>query len=525
MKIFSITKTKRAKRIIALFLLLNMVFQVVSPTMSFALTSGPGQPEFSSFEPATTTDLVDLSTGDFNYNIPLLSVPGPNGGYPINLAYHSGIGMEEEASWVGLGWNVNVGAITRQLRGLPDDFNGEKIKQTFQMKPNYTFGLTVPKANDKHEEYFGFPLRVDNPTIWTWQLYYNNYKGLGYRVSTSFPRQKDGKSEESPLGLDLNYDSQQGIGADATLSLGKQFGDFEKGGFGFSFKGKLSMNSRQGVQDVAFSSSISAHSKADKIILKYGKNGMPEFGKGKHERHKGAGFGGNSTLSFGFNSSIPQVSLPTKTTSFNLNVKIGKAGEEVHPSVPVFGAFFSKYPKNWEGFSSITNLVNNGVVENPAVGYLYTDDRTESNVLKDFSRDDIPYSKKVPNLATSSFTHDLYLQTGQGTSSMFRPYFNKIALLNSPSMSSKEAGYTGNVEVGVSKSLAPTALAVHVGLGFSRTSGENYSGKWADIGQPDIADALKPNYFNSYRDYESSYFQVYGDNAGVLPASDQLESF
>ena len=41
--------------------------------------------------------MVDLFSGDFNYNIPLMEV----GGYPINLSYHSGIGMDQEASWVG----------------------------------------------------------------------------------------------------------------------------------------------------------------------------------------------------------------------------------------------------------------------------------------------------------------------------------------------------------------------------------------------------------------------------------------
>ena len=61
----------------------------------------PGQPETSSFTPIGT-DLVNLSTGDFTYNIPLMEV----GGYPINISYQSGITMEQEASMVGLGWKI-----------------------------------------------------------------------------------------------------------------------------------------------------------------------------------------------------------------------------------------------------------------------------------------------------------------------------------------------------------------------------------------------------------------------------------
>ncbi|MBK7224284.1 MAG: hypothetical protein IPH96_02215 [Saprospiraceae bacterium] len=71
----------------------------------------------------TTVDqknLVNPGTGDFNYSIPLLDV----GGYPINLNYDSQVGLNDEASWVGLGWSLNAGSVSRQTRGLPDDFKG-----------------------------------------------------------------------------------------------------------------------------------------------------------------------------------------------------------------------------------------------------------------------------------------------------------------------------------------------------------------------------------------------------------------
>ncbi|MEM9338533.1 MAG: hypothetical protein AAGA66_07370 [Bacteroidota bacterium] len=85
-------------------------------------TSGPTAPEYTSFESANVSNMVQLATGDFVYNLPLLEVPGPNGGYAVNLAYHANLLPGQEASWTGLGWNINVGAITRTVNGLPDDY-------------------------------------------------------------------------------------------------------------------------------------------------------------------------------------------------------------------------------------------------------------------------------------------------------------------------------------------------------------------------------------------------------------------
>jgi hypothetical protein len=94
-----IRKSKVTKAVSVKIILL-MVFQFFTPFIqsSYALTSGPGQQEYASFEPASTSDMVDLYSGDFTYNIPLINIPGPNGGYPLNLAYHANVGMEQEAS-------------------------------------------------------------------------------------------------------------------------------------------------------------------------------------------------------------------------------------------------------------------------------------------------------------------------------------------------------------------------------------------------------------------------------------------
>jgi len=118
---------------------LNIITQVLAPTVVFALTSGPTTPEVSSFEPVDTTDMVDLATGDFNYNIPLLEVPGPEGGYPVTLSYHAGIMPSQEASWIGLGWNLNPGCINRTVNNFADDYNNAK----YTIADSWTGGETT----------------------------------------------------------------------------------------------------------------------------------------------------------------------------------------------------------------------------------------------------------------------------------------------------------------------------------------------------------------------------------------------
>ena len=283
-------KSKTFKMLMA-FAGLSFLSEICFPTAAWALTSGPAQEEFASFEPVSTSDMVDIYSGDFNYNIPLLSVPGPNGGYPINLAYHSGIGMDQEASWVGLGWNVNVGAINRQLRGLPDDFNGDIVTQKMNLRPNWTAGVDMPlNFSAKNSEKFGIPFTPEDagdnkfkPS--SLQVYYNNYKGLGYRILFSCDR----NTKWSPLtaGVGVSYDSQNGIGIEPNLSL-KASHNINS----LDFKFGLSYNSRQGLQDFNFSGTVSA----GRIMSHVAESGRTTI--------VGAGIGFSSSMSFGFAQSV-----------------------------------------------------------------------------------------------------------------------------------------------------------------------------------------------------------------------------
>ena len=65
---------------------------------------------------------VSTYTGVPNINIPIHTIKYRDVQIPIDLSYHaSGITMEQDASWVGLGWALNVGGvITRTVKGGDD---------------------------------------------------------------------------------------------------------------------------------------------------------------------------------------------------------------------------------------------------------------------------------------------------------------------------------------------------------------------------------------------------------------------
>ena len=130
----------------------SLRFFLLVLTIQMSIAQGPNAPEAASFEPVDATDMVNLVTGDLSYVLPLLNVPSPEGGYPIALSYHAGIAMEREASWVGLGWSLNPGAVNRSVNGYPDDWGKTRVSELYYDKGgstdyySFSIGGTLPNG-------------------------------------------------------------------------------------------------------------------------------------------------------------------------------------------------------------------------------------------------------------------------------------------------------------------------------------------------------------------------------------------
>lgn len=129
-------------RFLSIFFILTFLQSLFQPSIVKAITGGPIQSEYTGYSEPNSDDNVNLLTGDFTYNLPLVHVPSPSGGFSLPLSYHAGISPDEIGTWVGLGWSMNAGAITRSQVGAFDDANGESIFVTAK-DPAVAYGYDV----------------------------------------------------------------------------------------------------------------------------------------------------------------------------------------------------------------------------------------------------------------------------------------------------------------------------------------------------------------------------------------------
>ena len=496
-------------KVLCAFTSVNFLFQVVNPTVSLALTGGPSQPEVNSFEPVNTTQMVDLFSGDFNYNIPLLTVPGPNGGYPINLAYHAGIGMEQQASWVGLGWNINPGAIVRNMRGLPDDFNGDKIEKEINLKPNVTVGLGVSRSILTNREILGADLSLNKST----QLYFNNYKGVGLRHNLALSATGfEGFSswDENGLGFRaaLDFDSQGGVGFSPSLSFTKQGQEVYH-----NFSLGANFHSTQGLQGLKLNYDIPAKT-IDKTIQVHSSRGVYETTKKTGQALNAPGIG--TGISYSTANPVPNVSFPMSGLNFQAGINLYRT--EAGPST--IGTPWERV-FNGKGEVSINRIKEDDqdfILE--GYGYQYAENRgNKSDAIMDFNRSRVVnLNRRIPFLPTASTTYDVFAIQGQGIGGMFRPFRSDIGVLYDNVQFNTTTGGAVVPEVVSVEQVATDGTMIKVGGDFSYTVGETRSGGWTGnasnltgTGENDI-DFIKSSPFDPL--YEPSYFKVTGEQTG-----------
>jgi len=410
MTILSLIRKSFAAKVLSITLVLLLLTECIAPHMAFALTSGPSQPEVQSFEPIGTTDMVDPFSGDFTYNIPLMDVDG----YPINLSYHSGITMDQEASWVGLGWNINPGVVNRNIRGIPDDFNGtDLVTKESSIRPNQTFRVDLGasleligmEANSGNTETDNTQGAISGLSLnFGLGIYYNNYNGMGYSLSAGAQMDVGPMS----LGAQMGFDTEQGVDFSPSLSLSAKLkGDYNDNTM---LRGGVSMgyNSRQGLRQLTFDASLQRTQRKTE-------------GKGsqmKTQEEQSGGLNGGAGIDFAAPTYIPNVQPGSYSYGITLSAKFGVAAWAMDPT-----------------FSGSINYSESGIHQKirdyRSYGYLYAERSTDDDYgMQDVTREkEGGFSKYRQYLPLSAHAYDVYSVSGQGTGGVFRPHRGNVGTL------------------------------------------------------------------------------------------------
>jgi hypothetical protein len=382
---------------------------------------GPSQPEMSSFKSVGTDNMVNLFTGDFSYNIPLLDV----GGYPVNIYYDGGISPEQEASWVGLGWNLNPGNINRNVRGVPDDFNGQDtLIQTQKMKANKTWGLGIGADLEL--------LGIKAPINAELGVAFNNYLGpsldLALRGTAGFKIGKLAGSEKSPfsasvnVGIDINSRSGTSFSGGVSLNANSFFKDNTlKFGMGLS----TGYNSRSGIKALQISEQASFSSNVEKT-------GTHKRSGEEYSYRAGGAINQSmysTSISFLKPSYTPSLRMPLTNTAWSGHFQLGLGSYGVAADVEA------------EVYGQKSEVASADIVQKkPMVGYLYYQNAVNNpGYVMDFTRyNDKEVTPNTPVISVPQYSYDVFSIQGEGTGGSIRAFRNDLGYVRDNITTSKD---------------------------------------------------------------------------------------
>ncbi|GEM_PF-5958128 len=205
-------------------------------------------PEYNDFESIDNTDLVNLATGDMAYTIPVMTVPGPGLGFPLVLNYHAGIQPEQEASWVGLGWNLEAGAITRQINNVPDDFRGTPIEELISSQEIHGWMASIA--------WNGATVGIS----WDSEVGLGGMVGYSYGIKGT-PISVGGTAGVNGvyegIGISVGFSGGSRIGENTSIGAGMSIGVHSKRGVTAGFSAGVSLTSEVGTGQDAIQTSAS----------------------------------------------------------------------------------------------------------------------------------------------------------------------------------------------------------------------------------------------------------------------------
>ncbi|MEO8763046.1 MAG: PA14 domain-containing protein, partial [Ginsengibacter sp.] len=448
---------------------------------------GPGQPEMSAFKPVGADNMVSPFTGDFSYNLPLFDV----GGYPINMFYNSGITMDQEASWVGLGWNINPGTVNRNMRGIPDDFDGsDKITQRQSIRPDKTWGV----SGGLGVKFAGFPIVSTGIDI-SLGLSFNNKLGVaseaGIHPSLSLSSKLgDGKTSGltygATVGAALNLSSRNGANLTPSINFDVTKRDGDVGttasvGAGYTY------SSRLGLEGMHLNAGLT---KSDENVY--------EHHNGKKESASGSIDALNSSLSFAYPTVLPSIQNIYTRKSYNLSFGVGFEWYALNPHAQVAGYY-----------SESTIADEDKITYHPAYGFLhYQDAEKDTKALLDFNRvNDGVYTPNSPSIALPLYTYDIFSITGEGTGGSFRAYRGDMGYMRDANVKTKDDAVSLGLDVGFGNT-------IHGGGEFSQAFSPTEVAAWKENNA--AAGILK------FRDNQGGYQAVYFKNPGekTIPDAD-----
>ncbi|MGV3597035.1 MAG: hypothetical protein ACO1PI_04155 [Bacteroidota bacterium] len=503
----ALNKYKRTVRFVAAFLAFNLFVELLMPLRALALTGGPSQPEVQSFEPVSANQMVDPFTGDFTYNIPLLDV----GGYPINISYHAGPSLDEEASWVGLGWNINPGVINRNMRGIPDDFwspdpnvensGNDYIKRVSKMKPSRTFGVNLSPSF----EIFSKKPELGYERLFTLGIEYNNYRGFGFNFSGQ------------PRGpFSFSFSSQSGFGVNVSLNkeIAKRGKNFVKTDESCGveeeytanvFTGNLSLayNSREGIKGLGVGIGSTLHHKSKRKM----ENGaITESYINKDPKEISTSFNGSGSISFLSTTYIPSTENKSYNLSLSASVELGGKFLGLNPDSRIAISYnqSGKMERDWTRIHPVYGFLHHSQVENDFNGQR-EDGGSAIMDYNAYGRNML--TKSEVQLPYTVLTHDVLAVSGQGISGIYRAHSSMVGTV-----------YEQNAE---NRSIPPLSVGVDLGVGNLAKFGidvelgyfKSKSGRWEKNNE--LFEHLKYSKTRNGADFESVYFKNAGEKTSV----------
>jgi hypothetical protein len=482
---FKVIRKSKVTKFICLYLVFQFFLEFSGSTYAYALTEGPSQPEFNSFTPISSNDMVDLSSGDFSYNIPIMDV----GGYPINLAYNSGVTMDQEASWVGLGWNLNIGQINRNIRGLPDDFNGDEIEYSNNLKPNVTlsvnsytnpqvFGLLDQAPSNTTSNSSGVTLKAGIESR------YNNYTGFSANPSFGLSFDLAGAAK---LGVQLSASDEMG----ATISPSVSFTPIKykcdsSVGFRTEVSAGISYNSRQGLQNFNLSSSSRVN------LLEVSCETGDEVSVNQNNYGSGSGAYNFNKTQFTPNSRTEFVN---NQFTFTYSSGVSVAGVQIESGTVASATVQTlKYP----------------VKKVKVYGYENTENATVKDLLDYQRENDLGvFSSSTNLLPQTNYSYDLLSIHSQTLNGTFRPYRSQMGYVFDPYFSDSSSSSNASLEM-------ESGYGTHFGASLYNTSSINYTSVWGTKVTP---------YLKEKKSDKLDYQTVYYKTVGELSVNSQKSNF